>query len=330
MKHRYFSAVASMAAALVLIVLGGSLNRAHGAEDYPSRVVRLIIPHAPGGPTDITARIMAQRLSESLGQQFIVDNRPGAAGIIGTELAAKASPDGYTLVSISIPHTVNPALYKNIPYDTLNDFSPVAQFTSYPNILVVHPSVPAKSVKELIALAKAAPGQLNYGSGGIGTSPHLSAELFRFLAGVNIVHVPYKGGAASIIGVRTGEITILFSPTPSVMPHIKAGKIRALAVTSAKRWPLTPEFPTVAESGLPGYEVSSFVGMLAPARTPTSIVGKVNSAVVRVLQLPQTKEQIAAVGAVPIATTPEQFGAFLKAEVVKWNEVIRESGMKEK
>lgn len=330
MKHRYFSAVASMAAALVFIVPGGSLNRAHGAEDYPSRVVRLIIPHAPGGPTDITARIMAQRLSESLGQQFVVDNRPGAAGIIGTELAAKASPDGYTLVSISIPHTVNPALYKNIPYNTLNDFSPVAQFTTYPNILVVHPSVPAKSVKELITLAKAAPGQLNYGSGGIGTSPHLSAELFRFLAGVNIVHVPYKGGAASIIGVQTGEITILFSPTPSVMPHIKAGKIRALAVTSAKRWPLTPEFPTVAESGLPGYEVSSFVGMLAPARTPTSIVGKVNSAVVRVLQLPQTKEQIAAVGAVPIATTPEQFGAFLKAEVVKWNKVIRESGMKEK
>lgn len=330
MKQRYFSAVASMATAVILIVLGGSLNRAHGAEDYPSRMVRLIIPHAPGGPTDITARIVAQRLSESLGQQFIVDNRPGAAGIIGTELAAKASPDGYTLVSISIPHTVNPALYKNIPYDTLNDFSPVAQFTSYPNILVVHPSVPAKSVKELITLAKAAPGQLNYGSGGIGTSPHLSAELFKFLAGVNIVHIPYKGGAASIIGVQTGEITILFSPTPAVMPHIKAGKIRALAVTSAKRWPLTPEFPTVAESGLPGYEVSSFVGMLAPARTPTSIVGKVNSAVVRVLQLPQTKEQIVAVGAVPVSTTPEQFGAFLKAEVVKWNKVIRESGMKEK
>lgn len=297
-------------------------------DSYPSHVVRLIVPNAVGGPTDITARIVAQKLTQFFGQQFVVENRPGAAGIIGTEAAARAIADGYTLLCIALPHVVNPALYKKIPYDTVADFTPVAQLISYSNILVVHPSVPARSVKELIALAKAAPEKLTFGASGFGTSLYLSAELFKSMAGVKIVHVPYKGTAAAMTDLRAGEITMIFDTTISVMPHVKQGRVRALGVTSEHRSPLVPELPTIAEAGVPGYEVSSFVGMLAPANTAPSIIEKLNSAVVKVLQFADVKNQLAALGAIPIVTTPDQFGTYLTSQLQKWNKVVRDAGVK--
>ena len=320
----------ALSVALLGIALVATTSQAQpGRTDaYPSRAVRLIVPNAVGGPTDISTRIVAQKLTQLHGHQFVVENRPGAAGIIGTETAARATPDGYTLICVAIPHVVNPVLYKKIPYDTLGDFEPIAQFVSYANVLAVHPSLPAHSVKELIAIAKAAPGKLTYGASGFGTSLHLSAELFKFMAGVNIVHVPYKGTAAAMTDVRAGEITMIFDAMVAVMPHVKQGRVRALAVTSATRWPLLPELPTIAEAGLQNYEVSSFVGMLAPVKTAPSIIGRLNSSVVEILQSSEIKEQFAVLGAIPVTTTPDQFGAYLSAEMQKWSKLARSAGLK--
>ena len=296
--------------------------------DYPSHTVRLIVPNAVGGPTDISTRVVAQKLTQFHGQQFIVENRPGAAGIIGTELVARAPPDGYTLLCVALPHVVNQELYKKLPYDTLKDFQPVAQFISYTNVLVVHPSLPAKSVKELIALAKAAPSRLTYGASGFGTSLHLSAELFKTMAGVSIVYVPYKGTAAAMTDLRAGEISMMFDAMVAVMPHVKFGRVRALGVTSANRWALLPELPTIAEAGLPGYEVNSFVGMLAPARTASSIIEKLNSSIFKALQLSDLRDQLAALGAILVAVTPVQFGTYLQSEMQKWSRVLHAAGVK--
>ena len=296
--------------------------------DYPARPVRLIVPNAVGGPTDISARIVAQKLTQLHGQQFIVENRPGAAGIIGTEAVVRAVPDGYTLLCIALPHVVNPALYKKIPYDTIGDFSPIAQFISYSNILVVHPSVPVRSVKELIVLAKAAPDKLSYGASGFGTSLHLSAELFKSMAGVKIIYVPYKGTAAAMTDLRAGEISMIFDTAISVMPHVKQGRVRALGVTSATRSPLVPDLPTISEAGLPGYEVNSFVGMLAPASTPKSIIEKLNATIAKVLQLADVKDQLAALGATPAITTPDQFGVYLKSQLQKWVKLVHDAEIK--
>lgn len=298
------------------------------AADYPNRVVRLIVPNSVGGPTDISSRIVAQKLGHLYSQQFIVENRPGAAGIIGSEIVARAVADGYTLLCVALPHVVNPELYKKLPYESLKDFDPVAQFISYTNVLVVHPSLPVKSVRDLIALARSVPGKLTYGASGFGTSLHLSAELFKTMARINFIYVPYKGTAAAMTDLRAGEISMIFDAMVAVMPHVKAERVRALGVTSAQRWPLLPELPTIAESGLPGFEVNSFVGLLAPAKTPPSIIEGLNVSVSKALQSGDVQAQLTALGALPVAVTSGQFGAYLGAEMQKWSKVLRVAGVK--
>ena len=295
------------------------------AADYPQRPIRLIVPFAAGGGLEITARSIGQKLTEKRGQSIVIDNRPGAATIVGSEIAAKASPDGYTLLMITTTFAINPSLYGKLPYDPVREFAPVTQINSVPNILVVNPSIPAHTVRELIALAKAKPGQLNYASAGSGTSPHLAAELFKTMAGIEMTHIPYKGIPPAVTDVIAGRVTMLMTTTISAAPHVKSGRLRALAITSPKRLAAMPDVPAIAET-VPGYEADAFQGMVAPAGVPKEIVRQLADDIAAIVRLPEIRERIVADGAEPIGSTPEAFGAFLKKEMLKWGKVVKESG----
>lgn len=295
---------------------------------YPNKSVRLIVPYPPGGGTDTMARTLGQKLSETLGQQVVVDNRPGGGANIGAELAAKSPPDGYTLLMNTIAHASAVSLYSKLGYDFLKDFAPVTLLATTPHILVTHPSLPVKSVKELISLAKARPNELVYSSSGSGTPAHLAGELFKNMTGVKMVHVPYKGGGPSVIALLSGEVSLAFATTPSVIAHVKAGRLRAIAVTTARRSVATPDLPTIAEAGVPGYDVGSWYGLLAPAGTPKDIVARLNSEAGKALRLPDAKKRLDASGFEVLTSTPEEYGSFMRSEVDKWAKVIKAAGIR--
>src|ERR1700730_17311691 len=296
---------------------------------YPTRPIHLVVPSSPGaGVTDIMARLVGQHLSARIGQQIVVDNRPGASGILGSEVVSRAAPDGYTLLMANVSLVVNPFLYPKMPYDALKDFIPVTMVNSAPMLLVVHPSVPAKSVSELIAHAKSHPAQLNYGSGGLGSTPYLAAELFKSLAGIDVVHVPYKGGAPALSDLVGGQVSFMIENMPGTMPYARAGNLRALAITSPRRSELAPELPTMAEAGVPGYEMSGWNGIFAVKGTPPEIVARLHSEVAKILRTPEVRQELAALGAEPVGDTPEEFGAFLKADMARWGKIIQEKGIR--
>ncbi len=297
------------------------------AQPYPAKPLRLVAPFPPGGPADILSRIIGQHLAESWGQQVVVDNRAGAGGNIGSDIVAKAPPDGYTLLLGFVgTHAINASLYSSMPYDNVRDFEPVSRVAMVTIILVLHPSVPANSVKDLIALARGRPGELTFGSPGNGTPQHLAGELFNTMAKVKMLHIPYKGAVPALNDLLGGRVSMIFSSMPPALPHITTGRLKALAVTSGKRSPAVPEVPTIAESGLPGYEVINWYGVLAPAGTPKDIVARLNGEIRRILSLPDVKERLAAQGAETITSTPQEFGAYIKSETEKWAKVVKFSG----
>jgi len=299
------------------------------AQTYPNKPIRLIVPFPPGGGNDVIARVIAQHLTERFGQQVVVDNKAGANGIVGLQALMQAPPDGYTIaVGAAGPMAVNPSLYDKLPYDPLKDFAPITNMVNFPLLLVTHPSVPAKNMQELIALAKAKPGQLFFASPGSGNSGHLAGELFNSMAQVKTVHVPYKGQGPALSDLLTGQVQMLYSSIPSVVNPIKTGQLKALAVGSAKRLASLPDIPTIAESGVPGYEAYSWVGMLAPAKTPKDIVNKLNAEIVDILKRKDVADKLNQQGAIPVGDTPEQFAAYIKAEIDKWGSVVRSANIK--
>ncbi len=316
-----------IARTLVIVCLGLS-GVAAAAEPYPARPVRMIVAVPPGGPADTLARIVGPRLGEALGQTVVIDNRPGANGIIAYEMAARAAPDGYTFVLVAAGVAINPSLYRKVPYDPVKDFAAITQGIAVPNILIVHPSVPATSVRELISVAKARQGELTFASAGNGTSGHLALELFRQSAKIDVVHVPYKGGGPALAEVIAGQVQALFSIALAATPQVKAGRVRALAISSADRSPVAPDLPTIAESGFPGFEVIGWFGWLAPAATPKDIVARLNREIVSVLKQPEVRERLAGMSTVPVGNTSKAFGDFIRAERDKWGKVIRQAGIK--
>lgn len=296
------------------------------AERYPSRPLRFVVPGPAGGTTDILARAIGQKLSEALGQQVVIDNRPGASGIIGTEIVAKAQPDGYTMILVASSFVINPGIRKKLPYDTVRDLGPVTLVAMVPLVLVVNPALPVKAVKGLIAFARSKPGGINYGSGGSGTSSHLAAELFNVMADTQIVHVPYKGVATALPDLMAGRISVMYPNVPLVLPQINAGKLRALGVTTAQRVATLPDVPTISEAGLPGYEVSPPYGILVPARTPKEIVERLNREILKALHTSEIKERMSAEGAVLIGTSPQEYTAYIKTEIAKWAKVTQRAG----
>ena len=309
-------------------MFAGTAHAATAETAYPARPVRIIVPQTPGASTDLTARLIAQKLNAVLGQPVIVENRPGAGSIVGTEIVAKATPDGHTLLVVASSIVLNPILQKNLPFDPQRDLAPITQLSSFPNMLVVHPGVPVKTVQDLIALAKAKPGALNYGSAGTATGTHLSAELFKYMTGTEMVHVPYKGGGAAIPALLGGQVQLMFSSTVAAFPHVRAGKLRAIAVTSPQRSPGAPEVPTIAESGVPGYDHTPWNGFFAPAKTPRPIIERLNTEVARIIHAPETKAIFTNDGAEPVGNKPEAFAAIIKSETAKWTKVIRAAGIK--
>jgi tripartite-type tricarboxylate transporter receptor subunit TctC len=308
------------------LVLLSTLDAA--AQSYPERAVRVVVPFPVGGGTDILARMMLQKLGERVGGSFIIDNRSGAGGTIGTELVAKAPPDGYTLLFASSSHTINPSVYRKLGYEPARDFAPVTIAASGPGILVVHPSVPAKSVKELIAFARTRPGQLNYASAGNGTPPHLSAELFKSMAKIEIVHVPYKGNTLAFVDLISGSVSLSFPTITSGLPPVRAGRLRALGVTSKQRSAVVPDVPTIAESGLAGYEAATWYGMLAPAATPAAVVTKLHQQMEEVLKLGDIREKLLAQGLEPVGNKPGEFASIIAAELAKWSRIVAAAGVK--
>jgi tripartite-type tricarboxylate transporter receptor subunit TctC len=297
------------------------------AQTYPSGAIRIVVPFPPGGGTDILARSVAQKLNEAWGVSVIVDNRGGANGTIGAAAVAKAPPDGHTIIVVPSGFAVNPSIYKNLPFDAVKDFAPVTQLASSPLVLVVHPSFPPKSVKELIAFLRARPGEINYGSSGNGSPPHLATELFKLLTATKMTHIPYKGAGPAAVDLIAGQIPIYFMNALSAVPHMKAGRIRPLGVTSDKRFPGLPAVPTIAEAGVPGYAMTNWYGMLAPAGMPRASVMKLHGEVARILNLPELKERLSSEGAEVVASTPEQFAAFLKNEMAVAAKIVKASGM---
>lgn len=295
--------------------------------DFPNHVLRYVIPSAPGGNADIVGRLMAQRLTESLGQQVVVDNRAGASNIIGTELVVKSPPDGYTLLQIASAHFTNPSMTK-LPYDTVRDLAPVSLLSSTPLVLMVHPSMPVKSVKEFVALARTRPGQLNYSSAGVGTSGHLAGSLFSYLSHVTIVHVPYRGTAQALTDVLSGDLHFAFPALTTGLQMVKSGKLRSLATSGLKRSALAPGLPTVSEAGVPGYQASIWNGLLVPAATPQSVIVRLNAEVVRILSAAEVRERFAAAGSDTAPGTPEEFATFIRNEIAKWATVIKAAGIK--
>jgi len=299
----------------------------NAAEPYPAKVIRVIVPYSPGGTGDNIGRAVGAKLGELLGQQVIIDNRPGAGGNIGAEAAVRAAPDGYTVVMAATSLASNPALQRKMPFDPLKDLVPVSGCCEVPMIVVVHPSLPVKNIKEFVAYAKAYPGKLTYASSGIGTSSHLAAELFRVQTGVDMLHAPYKTDALAMPDLLSGEVQVMFMFQTTALPQVRAGKLRALAVSTAQRSPLAPELPTVAEAGVPGYEFSGWFGIFAPAATPTEIVNKLAAASVKAVQSPDLRERLSQQGFIPVASGPEQFAAFFRREVAKWARVIKEGDL---
>ncbi len=305
----------------IAFVIGGVAS-VH-AQNYPAKPIRVIDGYPPGGGTDIVARTIAPKFLESQGQAWVIDSRAGAQGIIGAEIAAKSPPDGYTLLMYTTNFTIHPSIYKSLPYDFLQAFAPVTQTSSVPLILIVHPSVPVHSVKELLAEARAKPGRINYASSGFGGITHMAGELLNTLAKVKMVHIPYKGGAPSVAATLGGEVDLTFAATPVGIPHIRSGRVRALAVSSATRSAVIPALPTLAEAGVPGYDVTNEYGVVAPAGTPRAVILKLQKEIARILNLPDVKERLMGIGAEPVGSTSEQFGEHLKSEVAKWERVIK-------
>jgi len=302
-------------------------SRPASADDYPTRPIRLIIPFPPGGSNDVVGRIIANQLGKTLGQQIFVDNRAGAGGVVGTDLAAKATPDGYTLLVISIAHAVDPWLYKET-FDPVKDFVPVSIFATGTNVLTVNPKLPVHSVQELLAYAKANPGKLNYASAGIGSFQHLSGELFKLRSGADIVHVPYKGGGPAMLAVMAGEAEVMFSSIVQTVPSIQSGSLRALATGGETKSPILPDLPTIAEAGVPGYVATNWWGVVAPKGTPQPIVDKLHAAVAEVLKSAETKKYLDNEGAAPVTMSAGEFGKFIEDEIAKWGPVVQKAGMK--
>lgn len=297
------------------------------AQNYPVRSIRLIVPLAPGGGNDTAARLVGQRLAEAFGQQVIVDNRPGGGGVVASEIVARAPPDGYTLYLVSTSFTVAPALHKELSFDSVRDFAPITRTTIAPGALIVHRSLPVGSVRDLIALARARPGQITFGSAGPGSGSHVGGELFNMLAGVKLLHVPYRGSALATVAVLSGEVAVAFTNPTASTPHIKAGRLKMIAVTTARRWALLPDIPTIAESGVPGYEVLIWSGLAAPAGTPQAVLARLHRELTQILGSSELAEHLARDGARPLAESPEEFSVFLKAEIAKWIKVARQAHM---
>jgi tripartite-type tricarboxylate transporter receptor subunit TctC len=318
-----------MKSAIVPVIIITALAAAPAlAQTYPNKSVRVIVPYAPGGNTDFTARVIATKLSEVFGQQVVVENRPGGATNIGSDLVAKAPPDGYTMLMGGASNAINMSLYQKLPYDTLRDFAPVILCVKGANVLAVHPSLPAKNLKELIALAKAQPGKLNYASSGLGSSNQMAGELLKMMAKINIVHVPYKGNAPALTDLIGGHVEILFAGVPALVPHIKDGRIRAIAIGSLKRFQALPDVPTLDESGLKGYEATTWFGLMAPAKTPKEIVARWNTEVGKIIASREVSGRFLNEGVEPMGGTPEQFGAFIRDEIAKYSKVVKAANLK--
>ena len=319
---------AAAATLIVAIACAAAYGLAAAAENYPVKPVRIIIGFSPGGYIDLTARLVAGPLAAALGQQVVVDNRTGAGGVVGTEMAARAAPDGYTLTVGSVgTHAINQTLYRALPYNVLRDFQPVARLSDSPNILAVHPTLPVRSVGELIALARARPGQLMYASAGAGTSTHIAAVLLEFLAHIKLVHVPYKGGGPAIVDVVAGQVPVTFGTAASVSPHTRTGRLRGLAITGSQRSTLLPDLPTIAESGLPGYEMLNWLGLFAPAATPRAVVDRLGNEAIRIVRLPEVRNRLNAQGAEPSPLGTDEFAPFVQREIEKWAKVVTATGM---
>jgi tripartite-type tricarboxylate transporter receptor subunit TctC len=317
--------LASLSSKTAAVLL--ALTTLAAAQDYPTKPVRVIIPFPPVAINDTVGRLIATQLSNRLGKQFIVENRAGAGGVLGTELAANAPKDGYTLLVVSLVNTVNPWLYK-LSYEPIKAFAPIAFLASSPNVIVVNPEVPAQTLKEFIALARKQPGKIQYASGGVGSFMHLGGELFKLSTGVNLLHVPFRGGGPAMIDVVGGHTNAIFATVPTATPQVKSGKARALAVGATKRQPVLPDVPTAAEAGLPGYDVANWIGIVAPAGTPAAIVDKLNKEIAAAMQSPEVQKQLANEGAETTSMTPAEFGAFMEKELVKWGRVVKEGGIK--
>ena len=298
------------------------------AQGYPDKPLKLVVPFPPGGPTDIVGRLVAQKLAEGIGQPVVVENRPGAGGTVGSTAVARAPADGYTLLYGSTTLAIAPSLYKDLAYDPRTAFAPISLVSRGPIIAAVNAQLPAKTLKDFIALAKSSPGRINYGSAGSGTPPHLAAELFKTVASVDLVHVPYKGGGPAVSDLAGGQVQVIFEGLPTLLPHIKSGKVRALAITGAKRDPALPEVPTFAEAGLPGYDANFWNGLVAPAGTPAEVIARLNSVLVQALATPEVHAALVRLGLEAAGTTPQQFGDFIAAEIDKWARVVKASGAK--
>ena len=315
-------AIARVGCCLALILSSGALY----AQEYPAKPIRMVAPFAPGGATDLLARVIGQKMTERFGQSVLIDNRTGAGGNIGAELVAKAAPDGYTLLLGGVPHAISMSLYKKLGYDLTKDLAPVAMIATFPSAIVLHPSLPARSIKDLIGLAKSRPGQLNFGSAGNGSPNHLALELFNAMARVKMTHVPYKGTGQMVVDLVAGQLQLASMGFPAALQNVKAGKLRVIAVTSAARSPLLPDVPTVAETGLPGFDVTSWYGIFGPAALPHDVAAKLNADIGTMAAAPDVKERLAQLGAEPTKMSPDEFGRYVRAEVVRWSKVVKESG----
>ncbi|OVZ57392.1 MFS transporter [Pigmentiphaga sp. NML080357] len=324
MRHSPLPVRAACAAMLAALALAGPAT----AASYPDKAVRVVVGFSAGGTTDVAARIIAKELGDDLGESFVVENKPGAGSNIGAELVARAKPDGYTLYMVAVTSTINQTLYKSLSFDIVKDFSPIALVIKVPNILVVNPSLPVKNVQELVSYLKAHPGKVSFASSGSGTSIHMAGELFKLRAGVDIVHIPYKGSAPAMTDLIGNQVQMMFDNMPSAWPHVQAGKLRALAVTTAERSATAPEIPTMMESGFDKFDVSSWFGLIAPAGTPPEIIAKLNASVQKALAKPEVQQRFKDLGAVTARTTPAEFGAFIKSEVEQWGTVVKASGAK--
>jgi tripartite-type tricarboxylate transporter receptor subunit TctC len=324
--RKMITSARTLAYPILLLSLTAALSH---AADYPTKSVRLIVPFPPGGPNDILGRVLAQKLAEQLRYQVVVDNRGGAGGIIGAELGARAAPDGYTLLfGGTASLSINPGLHKQLAYDPIKDFTAVSLVGTAPSMLIAHPGVPIRTVRDLIQLAREKPGQLNFASAGIGTPPHLAGELFKSMAGVDIVHVPYKGGGPALTDLLAGQVGLYFSGISSALPFVKEGKLRGIAVTSAKRTAVVPDMPTIAESGLPGYEVGNWYAIVAPAATPAAVIARVNAEVNKALIVPEVRKRFIELAADPVGSTPAELAAYIRSEIAKWARVIKMAGIK--
>jgi tripartite-type tricarboxylate transporter receptor subunit TctC len=294
------------------------------SQSFPSKPIRMVVGFAPGGGTDVTARAVVQELSEALGQRVVIDNRPGANGIVGTELVARSPADGYTILMVNLGYTVNPGMYKKLPYDTIRDFAPISLVVLLPNILVTHPSLPTRTFPEFVRFARARPGVINYGSGGHGASSHLAVELLKKAAKIDLVHVPYKSGGQSTAAILTGDVAVSFNTIPSAMPHVKAKRLRAIGVSSVKRSSSVPDVPTIAEMGYPGFSANGLAGLVAPVGTPVEAINRLHDAVVKTLKLPAMRERFTAQGMDAIGNTPAEFAEFIRSDMDQWTKLIRE------